>query len=111
VSLFHCSCGFAIDDADELGDHFRGVFTPDDDTHASGRVHVELTDDAARLAGFPAAGHVCSCGFAADDASEFDDHFLLVFTPPDHIGTDGSRHSLIDPATPARWHVARDEGE
>jgi hypothetical protein len=111
VSLFHCSCGFAIDDPDELGDHFRRVFTPDGDTDACGRLHVELADDCAPRAALPAAGHVCSCGYATDDASAFDDHFLLAFAPPDHIGTDGRRHSVMDPATPDRWHVAPGEGE
>jgi hypothetical protein len=101
VSLFHCSCGFAVDDPDELGDHFREVFTPDDDAGTDGRVHAELADDAAQRAGHPAAAHVCSCGLATNDASDFDDHFLLAFIPPDHAGTDGRRH----PATPDRWHV------
>jgi hypothetical protein len=107
VSLFHCSCGFAIDDPDELGDHFRQVFTPEDDAGTDGRVHAELADDSAQRAGLPTAAHMCSCGLATDDASEFDDHFLLAFVPPDHAGTDGRRHSVVDPATPDRWHVAR----
>jgi hypothetical protein len=107
VSLFHCSCGFAADDPDELGDHFRVVFTPEDDAGTDGRVHAELADDSAQRAGLPAAAHVCSCGLATDDASDFDDHFLLAFIPPDHAGTDGRRHSVVDPATPDRWHVAR----
>jgi transposase InsO family protein len=31
VSRYHCSCGFAIDDPDEFGDHYRLAFAPDDD--------------------------------------------------------------------------------
>jgi hypothetical protein len=102
VSRFHCSCAFAIDDPDELGDHFREVFTPEDDTGTDGRIHVELAGHIARLAGLPTAAHVCSCGLATDDAAEFDDHFLAAFVPPDHIGTDRRRHSVIDPAAPGR---------
>ena len=111
MSLFHCSCGFAIDDPDELGDHFREVFTPEDDTGTDGRVHVELADDSAERAGSSVAGLTCPCGLVTGDASEFDDHFLLAFVPADHIGTDGRRHSVVDPATPDRWHVARSGDE
>ena len=101
MSLFHCSCGFAIDDPDELGDHFREVFAPEDDTGTDGCIHAELADS------FSDAGRACSCGFATKDAGELDDHFLVLFVPSDHIGTDGRRHSVVDPATPDRWHVAR----
>jgi hypothetical protein len=105
VSAFHCTCGYAIDDPDCLADHFRDVFTPDDDTDSGGCVHVELTDDYVKLAANPAREYVCSCGLAADDGIEFDDHFLMAFATPDAIGTDGRRHSLMDPATPDRWQV------
>jgi hypothetical protein len=109
VSLFHCSCGFAIDDPGELRDHLGAVFIPDDDTDAEGRAHVELADEYARQAGLPSAVHVCSCGLATDDTAEFDDHFLLAFFPPDSVGTDGLRHSVVDPATPDRWYFTRGE--
>ena len=59
-----------------------------------------------KLAAYPAAGFVCSCGLAADDGTEFDDHFLIAFVTPDATGTDGRRHSLVDPATPDRWQVS-----
>ena len=36
--------------------------------------------------------HVCSCGFAAKDSEEFDDHMLLVFTTSDSVGVDGKKH-------------------
>jgi hypothetical protein len=52
---------------------------------------------------------VCSCGLATDDIAEFDDHFLLAFFPPDSVGTDGLRHSVVDPATPDRWYFRRGE--
>jgi hypothetical protein len=53
----------------------------------------------------------CSCGFAIDDPDELGDHFLLAFISPDHIGTDSRRHSVVDTATPDRWHVARSGDE
>lgn len=106
MSVFHCSCGFAVDDPGELRDHFGEVFTPGDDADANDVVHAELADDYAQLAGLPLAVHLCSCGFGTDDTAEFDDHFLLAFFPPDAIGTDGRRHSVVNPATPNRWHVA-----
>jgi hypothetical protein len=107
MSGFHCSCGFAVDDADEFGDHLRIVFAPDDDTGTDGQVHAEVTGGYARGTGrFPAGSplprHVCRCGFAADDTAEFDDHLLLVFVPPDGIATDGDRHVAVNPAIPHR---------
>lgn len=37
----------------------------------------------------------CSCGCAADSASEFGDHFREVFIPADETGTDGQVHTEL----------------
>ena len=37
MSVFHCSCGFAIDDPDEYGDHIRLAFARDDDIGTDGQ--------------------------------------------------------------------------
>lgn len=97
MSAFHCSCGFAIDDPDLLGDHLRAVFERPDETGADGLVHDELVlpDDPDRPPGVP-----CTCGHVCADAPDFDDHVLLKFTPPDGYGNDGCRHVLIDVSTP-----------
>jgi hypothetical protein len=102
VSAFHCQCGFAIDDADEFGDHFRAVFDRTDDIGTDGQVHHETSP-----------GHqkpmVCACGFQAADTPEFDDHLLLVFTPSDNRGNDAERHVPVDTSTPVRLYP-RDNG-
>ena len=100
MSVFHCECGFAIDDADEFGDHLRQAFARDDDIGTDGLVHREL-------AGTGQARHACACGFATASMAEFDDHLLIMFIPPDGVGSDGHRHIPIDPSTPDRWHVRR----
>ena len=98
MSRFHCSCGFAIDRAEEFGDHMHQVFARDDDIGTDGRIHRELADAGpAKL--------VCACGFAATDTAEFDDHLLIVFITQDGIGADGGKHVPVDPATPDRWFV------
>lgn len=111
MSHFHCSCGFAIDDPDEFGDHFRLSFAPGDDIGTDGHAHTELTDEYARATGrYPASAplprQVCSCGYATDDTAEFDDHMLMVFITPDGIGDDGEKHVPSDPSTPDRWYTA-----
>lgn len=111
MSRYHCSCGFAINDPAEFGDHYRLAFAPDDDTGTDGRVHVELADDHARNTGcypdtVPLPRHVCACGFATDNTPEFDDHLLIAFIPPNGIGTDADKHVPLDPSTPDRWYVA-----
>jgi hypothetical protein len=116
MSRYHCSCGFAIDDLGELGDHFHLVFAPEDDTGTDGLVHAELADDHVRatsryLATALLPRHVCACGFATDNTPEFDDHLLLVFITLDGIGTDGNKHVPLDPSTPDRWYVAGDPDE
>jgi hypothetical protein len=98
VSRFHCSCGFAIDLAEEFGDHLHQVFARDDDIGTDGKLHRELADTDP-------ASHVCACGFAANDLADFDDHLLLVFITPDGVGTDGERHVPEDPSSPDRWYV------
>jgi hypothetical protein len=100
VSNFHCSCGFAIDDADEFGDHIRLTFARDDDLGADGQVHADLAGGATRR-------HECACGFTTDDTPEFDDHLLIVFVTPDGVGTDGQRHVLVDTSTPDRWYIRK----
>jgi hypothetical protein len=101
MSQFHCSCGFAIDLADEFADHMHQVFARDNDMGTDGRIHHELADeDSTRLA--------CACGFATGDRADFDDHLLIVFITSDGIGNDGVKHVLIDPSTPDRWSVRED---
>jgi hypothetical protein len=104
VSLFHCSCGFAIDAADEYGDHLEAAFTRLDDIGIDGRVHLELAGTESRR-------RMCACGFAADDILEFDDHLLMVFVTPDGIGTDGERHVPVNTSTPDRWYVRKADDE
>jgi hypothetical protein len=100
VSIFHCSCGFAIDDADEFGDHIRLAFARDDDIGADGQVHVDLAEGATKR-------HECACGFTTDDTPEFDDHLLIVFVTPDGIDTDDQRHVPVNTSTPDRWYVRK----
>ena len=105
MSRYHCACGFAIDEADELGDHLREVFARDDETGTDGRAHAEITPPGQ------ARPLVCACGFQAADASEFDDHILLVCVPADGIGRDGEKHVPVDPSTPIRWYIPGASGE
>jgi hypothetical protein len=98
MSKFHCSCGFAIDLAEEFGDHMRQAFARDDDIGADGQVHGELAEAGS-------TGLVCVCGFATTDTTDFDDHLLIVFITPDGIGTDDVKHVPVDPSTPDRWQV------
>lgn len=99
MSAYHCSCGFAINEADEFGDHLREVFERDDDTGTDGLVHAEVTPEGQRLP------LVCACGFRSYGAPEFDDHLLIVRVPPDGIGNDGDKHVPVDPSTPNRWYI------
>lgn len=108
MSRYHCSCGFAIEDEDDFGDHLRMAFAPDDDIGTDGLMHVEMSDEFVRLTadvpvGCPLPKHVCACGFATDDASDFDDHLLISFVTPDCVGVDGEEHVPVDPSTPDRW--------
>lgn len=105
MSSYHCQCGFAINDADELGDHLREVFDRPDDTGTDGRVHIEVTPPGQRQP------LVCSCDFRAADPSEFDDHLLMMRIPPDNIGNDGEKHVPVDPSTPNRWYIREASGE
>ncbi|SRR5712691_2170936 len=103
MSLLHCSCGFASDDADEFGDHTRLVFARDDDIGTDGQVHFDVAD--GRTPGGPR--HTCACGFQTDDTPELDDHLLMAFIAPDNIGSDGEKHVPTDTATPIRWYVRK----
>ena len=105
MSAYHCSCGFAIDDADEFGDHLREVFDRDDETGTDGRVHTEVTPEGQRQP------LVCACGFRADSGPELDDHLLLVRIPPDSTGRDGEKHVPVDPSTPVRWYIPETSSE
>lgn len=105
MSTYHCTCGFAINDPEELGDHLRAVFARDDDTGTDGREHTEITPPGQRRP------LVCSCGLVTGSSREFDDHVLLAIIPPDGIGNDGEKHSLVDPSTPERWYVPKTSGE
>lgn len=104
MSTYHCSCGFAIDEADEFGDHLREVFDRDDETGTDGLVHVEVTPVGQRQP------LTCACGFPAGSGPELDDHLLLVRIPLDGIGRDGEKHVPVDPSTPRRWYIS-DNGD
>lgn len=105
MSIYHCACGFAIDEADEFGDHLRQVFERHDDTGTDGCVHVEVTPPGQRNP------LVCSCGFRSDDTPDFDDHLLLVRIPSNSIGNDGEKHVPVDTATPVRFYIPGTGGD
>jgi hypothetical protein len=100
MSFFHCSCGFAIDDAEAFADHLGWVFDRDDDIGIDGDPHAEINPSGL-------SAHLCACGFSVADPGEFNDHLLFVVIPVDGIGIDGNRHVLVDPATPRRWYARR----
>jgi hypothetical protein len=104
MSLFHCACGFSVDDPKRLGDHLEAAFARFDDIGTDGCVHVELVGSRAGV-------RICSCGFTADRAPELDDHLLMVFVTPDGIGTDGDRHVLIDPSSPDHLYPRQADDE
>jgi hypothetical protein len=83
----HCECGYLADSQQELTDHYREIFTPDDDKDSDGLVHAEAARD------FPGNDGVlaCLCGYTGD-LSALDEHFLHVFAPADRIGRDGRKH-------------------
>jgi hypothetical protein len=60
------------------------VFTPQGDTGADGRVHLEGTSELT-----------CLCGFRAGMAEELDSHFLEMFIPADGIDSGGVEHKMI----------------
>jgi hypothetical protein len=95
MTKIHCSCGYAGEDADEIGDHLRDAFTPADDIGTDGRTHGEIAADCV-APGILASGQgtrklACFCGFVAN-RPEFDDHLLARFTTVDQVGVDGARH-------------------
>jgi hypothetical protein len=100
MSCFHCSCGFAVDEAESFGDHLGWVFDRDDDMGTDGNRHAEIV-------GRNLARHLCACGFASPDAQEFNDHLLLIVIAPDAIGLDGNRHVPVDTSTALSWYVRR----
>jgi hypothetical protein len=98
-----CSCGYVPDDADDLADHLRDIFIPDDAIGADGCVHDEIAPDCVRDVGnLPPRQRVpllaCFCGFAADETLKFDDHILAMFLTPDRVGIDGNKHVTVIPA-------------
>jgi hypothetical protein len=83
----HCECGYLADSQKDLTDHYREIFTPEDDKGTDGLVHAEAARD------FPANDGIlaCLCGFTgAIDA--LDEHFLGLFAPADRTGHDGRKH-------------------
>ena len=82
----HCSCGYQATDLNELGDHLREVFIPDDDKDADGQQHAETAHDS----------RACLCGFMADGIVGLDAHLLAAFMPSDAIGRDGIEHVAGD---------------
>lgn len=105
MSRYHCSCGFATGDPDDLGDHLRIAFSALDDTGTDGHQHYELADHATPLAvslpdGYSLPAYACACGFATDDTAAFDDHLLGVFITPNRVGADGRTHVLAGSVIP-----------
>lgn len=98
MSAFHCSCGFAIDDAEAFADHLGWVFDRDDDIGIDGIRHAEVSHNN------PPA-HLCACGFTAANPVDFNDHLLIVVIPTDGIGLDGKKHVPVETATPGRWYA------
>jgi hypothetical protein len=95
MSLYHCSCGFAIDDADQYGDHLNLAFARSDDIGTDGLIHFEST----------AGERACACGVSVADPSELNDHLLMAFVTPDGVGGDGEKHVPTDLSTPERWYL------
>jgi hypothetical protein len=82
-----CTCGFEADEFTSLDDHFSEVFTPANDTDASGQVHLEA--ESLR----------CSCGLGFTSAGDLDGHFRAVFPPPaGRADRDGKEHSPVQAA-------------
>ena len=100
MSRFHCSCGFAIDDAQSFGDHLGLVFDRDDDMGTDGSPHAEIIHESP-------PGYLCACGFTSADTADFNDHLLIVVIPADDIGIDGDKHIPVDTSTPHNWYVRR----
>ena len=90
----HCECGYLASSQQDLTDHYREMFTPDDDKGPDGLVHAEAARDIPGNDGILA----CLCGFTGD-INALDEHFLLVFAPPDEKGHDGRKHGS-EHATP-----------
>jgi hypothetical protein len=83
----HCECGYLTDGQQDLTDHYREIFTPEDDKDPDGLVHAEAARD------FPGNDEIlaCLCG-CTGDLNALDEHFLQVFAPADRIGRDGRKH-------------------
>jgi len=98
MSVYHCSCGFGADTAEDYADHLGLAFDPDDDLGPDGTAHAEVSHDGPPR-------HLCACGYAAQDSPDFNDHLLLAVLPANAIGLDGARHVPVDTATPHSWYA------
>ncbi len=97
----YCQCGYLADSQQDLTDHYREIFTPDDDKGPDGLAHAESARD------FPASDGIlaCLCGYTGAIAA-LDEHFLRVFTPADWIGRDDMKHGTGQAAPRTREPVA-----
>ncbi|HEX3964810.1 MAG TPA: hypothetical protein VHZ03_50565 [Trebonia sp.] len=78
-----CACGFSPTDAETLTDHLNEMFAPSDDEDQASQLHAEATPGS------------CLCGHTAGSGADLDAHLLAAFTPPDHLGRDGSSHDPV----------------
>lgn len=85
MTVQQCACGFTeAECVDEtISDHLFEMFAPDDGKAADGLVHLEGE-----------TGLYCMCG-SGGSAEELESHFLVVFTPDDHVGRDGEKHEVL----------------
>jgi hypothetical protein len=83
----HCECGYLASSQQDLTDHYRDMFTPEDDKDPGGLVHAEAACDFPGNDGILA----CLCGFTGA-IDELDEHLLRVFAPADKTGRDGRKH-------------------
>jgi hypothetical protein len=84
---FRCACGFRPTDAETLTDHLNEMFAPSDDTDQAGQLHAETIPGS------------CLCGHTTASPASLDAHLLAVFTPPNRLGRDGSRHNPVEEAS------------
>jgi hypothetical protein len=92
----HCECGYLASKQQDFTDHYREIFTPDDDKGTDGLVHAEAARDCTGNDGTLA----CLCGFTGE-LDALDEHFLRVFAPADRIGRDGMKHDSGQAGKPA----------
>jgi|HubBroStandDraft_1064217.scaffolds.fasta_scaffold659467_2 hypothetical protein len=83
MTAARCACGFSPTDAETVTDHLNEMFALGNDTNGAGQLHAEATPGT------------CLCGHTAASGADLDTHLLAAFTPPDHLGRDGSRHDPV----------------